>query len=115
MALPFISGYPVATATKSDHTFPEKQSVSESGFVREIALSNTLLSKLDVTITLLSESEKDTLVTWLMDNRKEEIDLPISAGNYIGRLNKRESVRERIVSGTSHLWEVSFSFYGVRQ
>jgi hypothetical protein len=115
MAISFISGYPIAVSTGIQHKFPEIQSISAAGEIREIVLGTIVLSKLQVKIEQLTEVEKNALVDWLMANRAVEIDLPVSNGHYIGKLDKSGTVRESITSRSSHLWDVEFEFYGVRQ
>lgn len=115
MAISFLAGYPVAIATKASHQFPEKQSISESGYVREIALGTVVLSHVSLVFTLLTEAEKNALVDWLYANRSQEINIPVSTGSYTGRIDKSRSIEEGMAGGSSFLWEVSFDFYGVRQ
>ena len=78
MALAFLAGYVLSGQTKTARTANIRSNISESGTLRFVDLGAQTYWTIGVVIEVLTESEMDTLVDWMVTNEKTEIDLTVT-------------------------------------
>lgn len=115
MATAFIAGYTLSNNTSVRRMSNVVSRMSDSGVLRFANLGAQSYYMIGATITQLTEAQKETLVDWLVTNEITEIALPVVGETYNGYIDPQAGVSAFISSGSNHLWDVSFGFYGVKQ
>jgi len=115
MALAFITGYDFSTATRIKREGSMSPGRTEGGKYRFVRQLTTLYHSIDAVVPGLNVTRRETLMDWLETNEPTEIDLVISGETYRGYLDPARPGAYRNNSQSTTLYDVSFSFKGVKQ
>lgn len=115
MALAFIAGYDFDRSTRIQRQSNIAASISDAGTLRFVDMNAQTYHTISAVIMALTEASKETLLDWLITNETTEIDLTIGTETYTGYIKPNAPVTSSITKNTAHLWDVRFTFLGVKQ